>query len=425
MEKRRVRGKQESGQILPLVALMMIAIVAMVALIIDGGFLMSNKRTAQAAADAGAMAGAKQLCVGEDEGVAKTAVDNYVVANNAVVVPPIEVDVENKIVKVTVEIVKSSFFAGIFGDDSLTARAHAAAKCLPPNTGKYLMPIAWACRPPVDGIPSESEDCQMKALDYQTEFLPLTSKNVGSVTINGVEYQTPFDFSKDYLPQIYIVMDSVSQKSTSSDVNDLTNVCKPTGYMNCDINGDGSPDILSAGDRGWLSFDGTNDANSLKNWIENGYDQPLKIHTWLPADNAERGSVFASIKTKVGKLVLLPVYNAICLGDPSGSSNPCQEYAHSLIDLKPGETETVVLGNGTSTQYYHIISFSAFYITCVNENGGKDKCPGHQAAVDSGLIAKNDKTVEGYFVFGYPDEALSNPGEGEADTGVYVISLIE
>ena len=50
------KQRLESGQVIPLVVIMMVAILGMVALVLDGGSLMSDRRTAQAAADAGAIA---------------------------------------------------------------------------------------------------------------------------------------------------------------------------------------------------------------------------------------------------------------------------------------------------------------------------------------------------------------------------------
>ena len=52
----------EKAQVLPLLVFAVIAMVAFTALIIDGGSIMVNRRDAQAAADAGALAGARELC---------------------------------------------------------------------------------------------------------------------------------------------------------------------------------------------------------------------------------------------------------------------------------------------------------------------------------------------------------------------------
>mgnify|MGYP002682684856 FL=1 len=50
------------GQIIVLFALGLLALIALAALVLDGGMLFLNRRTAQAAADAGALAGARALC---------------------------------------------------------------------------------------------------------------------------------------------------------------------------------------------------------------------------------------------------------------------------------------------------------------------------------------------------------------------------
>jgi hypothetical protein len=53
--------QRESGQVLVLFALAVVAIVALLAVVVDGGFLYVQRRTAQTAADAGALAGARAL----------------------------------------------------------------------------------------------------------------------------------------------------------------------------------------------------------------------------------------------------------------------------------------------------------------------------------------------------------------------------
>jgi Flp pilus assembly protein TadG len=57
---RTLRGR-ERGQTLVLFALAIVGIVALVGLVVDGGFLYVQRRTAQTAADAGALAGARAL----------------------------------------------------------------------------------------------------------------------------------------------------------------------------------------------------------------------------------------------------------------------------------------------------------------------------------------------------------------------------
>ena len=56
-----VRSDNERGQILVIVAAGLVAIIAMVALVVDGGFAWAKQRDTQNAADASAEAGATML----------------------------------------------------------------------------------------------------------------------------------------------------------------------------------------------------------------------------------------------------------------------------------------------------------------------------------------------------------------------------
>ena len=78
MKKFLIKNKLETGQVIPLVVLMIFVIIGMVALILDGGSIMSNRRTAQAAADAGALAGAQRVCLGKSD--AKSVAEYYATA---------------------------------------------------------------------------------------------------------------------------------------------------------------------------------------------------------------------------------------------------------------------------------------------------------------------------------------------------------
>jgi len=56
--------RDERGAVIPLVALALVALIIMTAIAVDGGNARQNRRNAQAAADAGALAGAKALDTG-------------------------------------------------------------------------------------------------------------------------------------------------------------------------------------------------------------------------------------------------------------------------------------------------------------------------------------------------------------------------
>jgi Flp pilus assembly protein TadG len=61
MMKVKILSQREPGQIMVMFALSLVGILAMVALVLDGGYLYVQRRTAQSAADAAALAGTSEL----------------------------------------------------------------------------------------------------------------------------------------------------------------------------------------------------------------------------------------------------------------------------------------------------------------------------------------------------------------------------
>ena len=146
MKKFRVTEKFEIGQTLPFIVLMMFVILGMVALVLDGGSVMANRRTAQVAADAGAMAGANRACSGNYD--AATVAEAYAVNNGATLA---SVTIAGSTVTVEATVENPSFFAKVFGQETLTAVADATAGCYPLKGSGTMMPVAWSCRPTVSG----------------------------------------------------------------------------------------------------------------------------------------------------------------------------------------------------------------------------------------------------------------------------------
>ncbi len=96
MKNFRVNEKFEIGQVLPFIVLMLFVIIGMVALVLDGGSVMANRRTAQVAADAAAMAGANRTCYGyyDAEAVAEAYATNNGATSTSVTVTGSTVSVE-------------------------------------------------------------------------------------------------------------------------------------------------------------------------------------------------------------------------------------------------------------------------------------------------------------------------------------------
>jgi len=150
VERSKVVG-DESGAVLVIVALAMVALLSIAALVIDLGGLYSHDRDLQTAADAGALAGAQELVMSSgDQGAAAVLATDYVSRNcapsslvqepNLVAWSP-AVDPEGVTVELREEQIAYSF-ARVFGqlEGAVRARARAEVKYL---TGvSNLFPVA-------------------------------------------------------------------------------------------------------------------------------------------------------------------------------------------------------------------------------------------------------------------------------------------
>lgn len=415
MNKKRL----EKGQTIVIIAISLIGLIAMSALIIDGSNSYLNRRRAQTAADAAVLAGVREMCIakGSSESIIEVINEYALVHNQATDILDITFDTNGQII-VTVGITDRTFFAKVFNQPTTTVTATAAAGCFNPGSGKGMLPVAWACKNIEGEVEWDSSDCEFKALDYQTELAPLINPIPGSVTIDGVTYSTPMDFNTDWLPQIYVIMDTLSLPEGAE------GICAPEGLMDCDFDDDGRDDFLGNGDASWLDLNGEGGGSSeLVDWVHNGFNEGIRIHTWIPSEPGDDVNIYHAAADHVGEIVLLPVFNQFCVGDPSLVENQhCLDAAHLTVPLPPN-IDTDIYVYGTANTYYHIVGFGFFFISCVDAPS-HGPCPGHALAVANGLIAENDATIEGYFVTGVPVD-FGAGGPGGVDLGAYVLSLTQ
>jgi Flp pilus assembly protein TadG len=127
LNRLRRRGQDESGVVLVLVAIMMVAILGMAALAIDVGSFYQAQRQAQAAADAGALAASQDLPGSAASALTDGttyATTNYPGATATVSTP---YNGSSSQVKVTVNATTPSFFGRIFGITKANVSASAVA----------------------------------------------------------------------------------------------------------------------------------------------------------------------------------------------------------------------------------------------------------------------------------------------------------
>jgi hypothetical protein len=419
-DKREVPMKKngnERGQSLVIIAIAFLALVAMVALIIDGGSLYLNRRNAQTAADAAALAGAHELCVnkGSDSAI-QDVVDQYAITENgATAVENVDIDRTNKAVVVQTMLETSSFFAGVLGYENNTVRAEASAGCFPPSSSAHLLPIAWACQPPVGG---STDACTIHSIPWElfkNEILPAYGSRLhkngdlmldegNEVTSGSYVDAAPTNPSTGKPSTIaYLVMDDNTFNTAQ---------CAPpigSGTLICDFNGDGILDLTGGGDRGWLAMDGSNGASTLVDILVTGYPVEMSLPRWFPDNPGAKKNAFIKAENVIeDDIALAPVYNAYCLSTTAAALPGRADCAYQAGDL-------ITSGPGSPT-YVRVAGFAPFIVTCVSANPG-DKCPVKKSAG----LDNNTPSFEGYFVSGYTAGTGIDPNG--FDLGTYVISL--
>jgi len=137
----------ETGQVLIIVALALVALVTMLALVVDGGNLYLQRRHMQNAADAAALAAAYRLGDGwSDDTIQSTVIEYAITRNDADAAQAVYlsskqtvgggyVPAESTGVRVHATRSVSSFFAGIIGMQKMTVAANAAAQFEERNNG--------------------------------------------------------------------------------------------------------------------------------------------------------------------------------------------------------------------------------------------------------------------------------------------------
>ncbi len=131
---------RESGQALVLIVVLLLGLLAVLALVVDGGNIYLQRRSMQNAADAGAMAGARVLAYNGTVNAARMAAQEYAVTRN-------QADRCNVIIdgaRVTVVAYKdvAMTFGRVVGLQQLTVTARATAKWAPISELGELAPLS-------------------------------------------------------------------------------------------------------------------------------------------------------------------------------------------------------------------------------------------------------------------------------------------
>lgn len=429
---------KERGQSLVLLALLLVGLIAMLGLAMDGGNFLSQRRAAQNAADAGALAGADLLC--EAAGDPAVVGDVIYTANYMATINneadsanvSYSLDPENLSVTVNTYIPHDTYFAHFLSSSlaEVTADATATAGCFGACFSEGVLPVAWSCRPPASGEvppyppPDPPPDPPPPEYGGDCTHEWVTMPRLDEI-LDGFEDGVPADNcdSSGFCRELYIVMDSVSYQGDFYCITDEN----PDGELYCDLDDDGEGDWIGSGGRSWLDLDGSQAEDDCESkgegaaeliwWVEHGFadenDQPCRLinHSWIPAQTGVATSIFRDVSYRTGDIVIVPVFNDFCDGDPQ--TDPACTSPPDPFEPKWHSQDVIFPLNAADPMYFHIIDFTPFYISCVNLNQ-HDACPGIEKAkeLNPGVLGPNTKSIEGYFLTGY------TPGLGGRCEGI-------
>jgi hypothetical protein len=400
------------GQVVVIVAAGMVVIVALVGLVIDGGFAWGQQRKAQNGADAAAEAAAVVIAqslkgaqvTDGDVGCAveQTAAANGLANPTAIytdwqgnfIVPQVSVGVCNpgggnpiplgaQGVKARGDRQFDTFLARVIGFNSFTTGATATAVAGVPT-----------------GICAADEGCQVLPVTF-----PLTA-----VSCDGQNQQLPIPGTQWPLVQVTNPSPGPTELPYASTANEaIIPLC-----------------AVGPGAVGWLDF---GCAPNLSETITRPCNPEFDIPDWLLTQPGNTNSLDGDLNTFAGPLlgvpddsqILIPINDNTCMSDPNSNELPHEDDPEC-----PGDGDGSLNGSGNGNNfYYHISKWTNFMIDQVYTSGNNppecNSLPGYPASGGNGATG----CFKGWFVGPY---VISGPvgggATGPGDAGVIAIQLI-
>jgi hypothetical protein len=282
-----VRSTGEEGQSLIQFALIVLTLFAFVALAIDAGNAFAIRRKLQNAADAAALAAARELCLGKTTDQAKSTASLYLEKNGARKIgvigsgnSTISFANNNTRVNINAQGAAETIFGGLINVDSIDVTAYANSACGRTKSACDLWPIVFKASL-WEGI--------------------ACGKTIAVWDAANDNQQVECFIGGKYEP----------------------NLCK---CYDCDSQDIGIDDFLVVSDvsRGWLDFPATDDpryvdvckeagsgANELKCTVANGYQGKIVLPKWIEALNGVKASALKEVENRIGDRVRIPLYGNI------------------------------------------------------------------------------------------------------------------
>lgn len=418
------QDRHQKGQSMVLIAVLAVGLIGILAVALDLGYIYAMRRGAQNAADAGALAGARALCLNITlsttirDAAAINAATEFAQTRNPVLgvntqTPSVSVNDPDREVTVVVTLDYNNLLAGAFGTPSSTVQAIASARCSPTDTAKGALPIAKYCPPVTDDINGttwKTCDIDFGAMDDTCDI--------------GTDKFTVFMNESNGSPSDPIT--SIEDETAVYWCNGEPN--KPEGAIgvNCDIPGgipgpddynDIEPVMTSNPTHSWIWVDLAPDgsctnSNCLVDEINGTQSYSVTTHTWVNGGSGGHTAAYKAIENyrlDPGDYVIIPMFDDRCMGDPSLPSADCAGKTHSQDKYYVGT------GINDNSVFFHLNTFAIFKVTCVDD-GGKGKCLARKNMFDmsQGSEIKDPpqvKSFEGCFVGGFVPQLTGQSDE--------------
>jgi len=435
---KRLLNSHTRGQSMVLMVFLTVAIFGVLAFSLDMGYTYYNRRWAQNAADSGALAAARELCIEPDLATGITnatiAAIDYVESKNfgggrniqnmtGITFGP-DGGLDAGEVQVDVEIIHPNFVANFFGRDSTTVPATAAAACFAPGaaTGMGVLPIAWGCQKIVGS--GSDQACDIS-------FIPEAKVCELGVDTRYIFLQQPgADCTDPNKPAFICAGDPVPPGCALGGVAELD--CDPPGYMTNRIVLADSADPLGWA---WIDLDGVQlDADELKDVVKDGTDEEVAAHTWLFGMGSTSDTVYKAVHDfHIYDEVVIPIFDDHCKTSdprpPNFGGCPVTCDWHDGLD-------SVKLNTASSCQtaYYHLRTFGLYKIMCVTQTSEDciDPEAGYQTArevlevlnpnLPNNVPWSKIRSIEGCFKGGFHPGLHGKPSDG-VDAGAWTLYL--
>jgi hypothetical protein len=337
-----------AGQVLVQVAIMVGVLFGFLALALDGGHFYVERRRMQNAADAGALAGAHELCFGDPDQAEAAALDYAINRNDA---QWANVDVQdNFTVSVVAGETMDTFFAGLIGIDTADVSAEAAAVCAEVVEVCGLWPIA------LDHTLLYTAGCGDQMLIWEKEEADCDTysctcyygQGVGQAALPNLEARTWVDFSA-------IMWDESNDP--------------------CDSGGCGS-DELKDRIHGETFYKNPGKSETCQSWLE--------IPSCTPGDSGAREAVVKAAEEHISEVVWIPIY------DPAKS--PCPIDPDQLSD-----DPSAGCGDPANTKYITdvlCVQITGVCKLCLKGEDPKKKCNG-PSVIQAEVLCEDPRCAAG------------------------------